>query len=302
MKICFVYSNRAEYSEIEPFYKTCKENNQVKLVDLSKNIKNLKEDKNLSKVYQKCHNLFTKEEFDYVIVLGDRRELPMVVTSAFYQGIKLVHLAAGDQAESITIYDQYIRPVVSMMSTIQICFSKKSKNNIEKIFSSIPYLQSHAYVTGNPVFKNINLNDLKRPYEENYDVLLLHPQSLSSLETKKDVKKIKSMLKNKKTVFIKGNDDENTVIIDKFYEQIKNNKKYIFTKSLKKEKYFSLIKYCDRFLTNSSSIDEINFLNKKCLVVVGKRNLNRNHDEFNNKAPEMLLKILKKHHKKILKN
>ena len=87
-----------------------------------------------------------------------------------------------------------------------------------------------------------------------------------------------------------------------FYKKLKNHEKYIFTKTLKKEKYFSLIKYCDRFLTNSSSIDEINFLNNKCLIVIGKRNMNRNHDEFNNKAPEMVLKILNRHSKKIIKN
>ena len=302
MKLCFVYSNRAEYAEIEPFYNVCKQENDVRLLDLSKKIKNIEQDKNLSKVYEKCYEFFKKEKFDFVIVLGDRRELPMASFAAFYQGIKIVHIAAGDQAESITIFDQYIRPLISLLSTIQICFSQKSKQNIEKVFSSIPYLDSNTYFTGNPVFKNSDLKKMKRPYKENYDVVLLHPQSLSSTETKKDVNSVKKLLKNKKTIFIKGNQDENSHIIENFYEEINDNPNYEFVVSLKKQKYFSLIKYCDKFFTNSSSIDEINFLNKKCLRIIGKRNLNRNHDEFNNNAPELLLKILKKNLKKRLKN
>jgi UDP-N-acetylglucosamine 2-epimerase len=301
MKICFAYSNRAEFSEIEPFYQNFKSGNCVKLLDLSKIVKNIDDDKNLAKVYSKSYSFFIKGKFDYVIVLGDRRELPMVVIPAFLLGIKIVHLASGDQAESITSYDQYIRPIISLMSTLQICFSKKSKKNIEKVFSSISYLKSESSFIGNPVFKDINLNKLKRHHKENYDIVLLHPQSLSSIETKKDIKTVEKLLKNKKTIFIKGNNDSNSELVFNFYNKIKKNKKYIFVKSVEKEKYFSLIKYCDKFLTNSSSTDEINFLNNKCLIVIGKRNKNRNHDEFNDKSPELLLKILKKHSKKIIK-
>ena len=130
----------------------------------------------------------------------------------------------------------------------------------------------------------------------------MHPQSRSATETKKDILKLKKLISDKKTIFIEGNNDENSNLIKDFYKKLKNNKKYIFVKNLKKLEYFSHVKYCQRFITNSSSIDEIIYLNKKSLIVIGKRNLNRNHDNFIENAPEKLIKILKNNRKIIIKN
>lgn len=295
MKICFIYSNRAEYSELKPFIEYFQMNTITKIFNISQRIKNLDSDLNLHKVYQKCYNIFSKEKFDFVCVLGDRRELPFIMLAAFYLDIKIVHIAAGDFSESNTIYDQYIRPMISIPSNFQICFSKESKKNVEKLFSSIPYLKSNSHFLGNPVFKDVNLVNMRREMKEKYDLVLLHPQSLSKKETELDIKRLKKLLKKKKTIFILGNNDKNTNIITKFYGDLKRqNENYIFIKSLTKEKYFSLVKFCDNYFTNSSSIDEIKFLNNNCLKVIGKRNKNRNKDYFNKNAPELLLKLLKK--------
>ncbi len=297
MKICFIYSNRAEYSELKPFIEYFQLNTITKVVDISKKIKKLGNDLNLFKIYEECYKKFSKEKFDYICILGDRRELPFITLAAFYLDIKIIHIAAGDFSESNTIYDQYIRPMISIPSNFQICFSKESKKSVEKLFLSIPYLKSNAHFLGNPVFKNIDQTKIKRKIKEEYDLVLLHPQSLSKKETEKDVKFLKGKIKNKKTIFILGNNDKNSGIILKFYKSLKN-KKYIFKKSLEKEKYFSLVKYCDNFFTNSSSIDEIKILNKKCIKIIGKRNQKRNKDSFNINSPELLLKLLKKSHNK----
>jgi len=299
MKVGFVYSNRAEFSELKPFIDYFERKNQTKIINISQEVKNIENDSNLNKVYLRCYKKFLKEKFDYICVLGDRRELPFVTMAAFYLDIKIVHIAAGDYSESTIIYDQYIRPMITIPSNFQICFSKESKKNVDKLFSSIPYLKSKSYFLGNPVFKNVNLSKLERKFDENYNLVLLHPQSLSKKETKEDIKKLQEKLEKKKTVFLLGNKDKNAEIIFNFYKKLKQkNKNYIFIKSLPKEKYFGLVKYCDKFFTNSSSIDEIKFLNKDCLQIIGKRNKNRNKDEFNENAPELLYKLLKKDYSK----
>lgn len=295
MKVCFVFSNRSEFSEIKPFVDYFKKKTKTDVLDLSKKIKKLELDENLSKIYSVCYSIFLRKKYDYICILGDRRELPFVAFSAFYLNIKIIHIAAGEYISSVTNFDQFIRPIISIMSNLQICFSKRATQEVNKLFSGISYLKPNAHFVGNPVFSGINFRKLKRQVSQNYDLVLLHPQSLSRENTKNDIMQLKKNLKNKKTIFILGNKDKNYDLINKFYEQLKSqNLDYVFLNSLSKEKYFCLVKYCDNFFTNTSSIYEIKLLNSNCLRIIGERNKNRSNEVFNNKAPEMLYKILKK--------
>ena len=299
MKICFVYSNRAEYSLLMSFIDYFQRLENVSKLDLSKKIKKIHLDKNLHKVFQLCYNEFSSKKYDYVIVVGDRRELMFMLLPAFFLNIKIVHVGAGEYLEGIPTYDQFIRPAVSIFSNFQICFSKKSKSEVIKLFSGISNLKHHAYFFGNPVLSNINLKKLKRPIKEKYDIVLLHPQSLSRKNTEKDIVFVKKCLRKNKTVFISGNKDRNNDLIEKFYNKLKGQKlEYKFYESLPKEKYLSLVKYCEKLYTNTSSIAEIKALNKKCLVTVGARNKNRNEHVLNIKAPSLLHNLLKKDFKK----
>ena len=100
--------------------------------------------------------------------------------------------------------------------------------------------------------------------KERYDLVLLHPQSLSKKKTLEDINKLKKQLSNKKTIFLYGNKDQNYQIIENYYKKLKAKKNsYIFYKTLPKEEYFGLVKYCDNFYTNTSSIYEIKHINKK---------------------------------------
>jgi len=294
MKVCFVYSNRAEKSILSAFIQYFKKKSSITTLDLSTRIKNINDNRNLSEIYTRCYKLFSSQKYDYVCVLGDRRELPFVSLATFYSNTKLVHIAAGEYIESLTTYDQYVRPIVSILSDYQICLSNNAKKEVIKLFDGIPYLKHNAKNFGNPIFRGINLKTLKKPYKASYDLVLLHPQSLSRYETQQDVKQLEKYLKNKKTIFISGNKDKNFDLIEKFYQKLKLLKReYVFVDSLTKLDYFRMIKFCDRFFTNSSSVSEIKYLNKHCLREIGKRNKNRTNMEFNDKAPELLFKLLK---------
>ena len=296
MKVCFVYSNRSEYSLLLPFIDYFKEKISTKEINLKKSIKKIELDENLSKIYLFCYNNFKKNNYDYICVLGDRRELPFIALAALNLEKNLIHIAAGEYVEGLPTHDQYVRPMVSIISKYQICFSVKAENEVKKLFKGISYLKPNTFVFGNPVFSGIKLNSVKRSIKENYDLVLMHPNSLSKEQTKKDILEIKNKLKNKKTIIINGNKDTNYDIIQNFYTKLKNNKNYIFVESLPKKQYFGLVKYCDKFYTNSSSITEIKFLNKNCLYRIGIRNKNRSESLLNNKSPKYLLQLLKKDH------
>jgi UDP-N-acetylglucosamine 2-epimerase len=292
IKICFIYSNRAEYSILLPYIEYFKKKSNITEINLSKKIQNIELDKNLSNIYSFCFKNFTKNNYDYVCVLGDRRELSFVAFAALHSGINLVHIAAGEYVQGIPTHDQYVRPIISLLSKYQICFSSKAKKEVKKLFQGISYLKSNTFIFGNPVFSGIEINSLKRIIDENYDLILIHPQSLSREQTKKDLVQINKKLKNKKTIFIEGNKDENYDLINTFFKKLKNNKNYSFFTSLPKKKYFSLVKYCDNFYTNSSSISEIKFLNKNCLQQIGLRNKNRSESIFNQDSPLLLFNLL----------
>jgi len=293
MKVCFVYANRSEFSLISPFIEYFKNNVNTKTINLQKKIEKIELDKNLDKIYSLCYNEFSKNSYDFVIILGDRRELPFVAFAALFTETKIVHIASGEDIKGIPTYDQFIRPIITLLSHNQICFSKQAENNTKKLFSGINNFKSNSKIIGNPVFKNINISKLKKFVKDNYDLVLLHPQSLSQDETKKDIIKLKKMLKNKKTVFIIGNKDKNFEIIENFYKRIKKNLNYTFYENLSKKDYFSLVKYCDNFYTNSSSISEIEKLNKNAHINIGNRNLNRTKMKLDVDAPKKLFQYLK---------
>jgi UDP-N-acetylglucosamine 2-epimerase len=297
MKICFIYSNRAEYSLLTPFIKYFKKKIITKEIDLNKKIEKLNLDENLSNIYSFCYKYFKKNKFDYVCVLGDRRELSFIAIAALHTDTKLIHIAAGEYVDGIPTYDQYIRPIVSILSKYQICFSIKAEKQVKKLFEGISYLKSNTFVFGNPVFSEIDIRLFKNNIKEKYDMVLIHPQSLSREQTKKDLIEIKKKIKNKKTIFIQGNKDKNYDIVKKFFKTIKNNNKYVFLDTLPKEKYFSLVKFCDNFYTNSSSISEIKILNKKCLQQIGSRNKDRSESKFNVDSPKLLFNLLNKKNK-----
>ena len=191
MKICFVYSNRAEYSLLSPYLKYFKKKNQVSEIDLSKKIMKIENDKNLYKIYELCYNDFKKKKYDFLIILGDRRELPLIALAAFYLDIKIVHIGAGEFADGLPAYDQIIRPIISLLSKYQICFSKDAKTQVDNLFEGISYLKPKSFNVGNAVFADIDISKFKKPIKEKYDMVLLHPQSLSKKNTEDDVKKLK---------------------------------------------------------------------------------------------------------------
>lgn len=295
LKICFIFSNRSEYSLLEPFVKYFKYKRvEVTIIDLSKKIKRLEEDENLVKIYTLCLQELSTKKYDYVCLVGDRKELPFVSFAAFFKNIPIVHLAAGEYIPSLPTYDQFFRPIITILSSIQISFSRKAKLKVDKFLRSLEYITPNSYFTGNPLFYGINTKKLKRKITEKYDMVLIHPQSMSIKRTKEDVSRLSKLLRNKKTIFIKGNKDRNYDVIESYYQKIKHRKNYKFYDSLPRQDYFALVKHCDKFFTNTSGISEIKYLNKKAYHNIGLRNKSRLEYELNNKAPEMLYKILKK--------
>jgi len=86
-KVCFIYSNRAEYSILSPYIDYFKKKTNTTEINLLKKIKKIELDKNLSNIYSFCFNNFKKNNYDYVCVLGDRRELSFIALATLLLGL-----------------------------------------------------------------------------------------------------------------------------------------------------------------------------------------------------------------------
>lgn len=292
IKVCFAYSNRSEFSILEPFIEFFKKNTNITVLDFQNIVKDIEHDKNLYKIYEEAYKNFQKQKYDYLCILGDRRELPFIAFAAMFLDIKIIHIAAGEFADGLPAYDQLIRPSVTLISDFQITFSEKSLKLVRKLFSTIPYRNDNAYFLGNPIFYKTKLKKIPRIIKKNYDLILLHPQSLSREDTTNDILSIKKKMRNEYTIVIMGNKDKNHDLILKFYNQLRKKKNYHFVESLPTKDYHSLVRHCDNFYTNTSSVSEIKFLNRKALYMIGVRNKNRSEHTFKTNAPSRLFKIL----------
>ena len=198
LKILIVYANRAEESILNPIYKELKNRCYTDYINLSNHIDDITLDSNLSKIYEWTYQHLSENEYDKVVVLGDRREIMFACLACFIKQIPLVQLASGDVSTSLATVDDYFRHLITIMTTQQISFSEKSLNTTEKLLESINVVPNVKQFV-NPTLSNIDISSLKREIEEPYDLILVHPQSLSQKGTIKDMIKVKNTLKVEET-------------------------------------------------------------------------------------------------------
>tara|TARA_R110001583_G_scaffold7985_10_gene38941 strand:+ start:30458 stop:31366 length:909 start_codon:yes stop_codon:yes gene_type:complete len=282
--IVIYYANRAEKSILDPI-KTELDRRGLKnlYVDLSFVVKDIDEDKNLSKVYDYVFNQLEKiPEIHSGIVIGDRREIMFASLAMFVKDINLIQLAAGDLSEEISLVDDYFRHLITILSNRQICFTPRSKEKSEEIRSALN-LPSKSEYFPNPTLSDIDIKNVVRNSTKIYDLVLIHPQSLSEIETSRDAEEVCSKIDRKiETVIVKGNKDKNFEILYDTWESLGSNDNIHVMNSLKKEYFIDLLANCNRFITNSSCAyyEAPFFLDADQIVKIGRRNKNREIAEY----------------------
>ena len=280
--IILYYANRAEKSILDPI-KTELDRRSISnlYVDLSEAVNNIEEDANLSKVYDFVfEQIDSLDEVSCSVVIGDRREIMFASLALFVKDIPVVQLAAGDMSEKISLVDDYFRHLITVLSSAQVGFTKKSKENSDCIMKSLN-LEKNSVFLPNPTLSDINLD--KRKTKKEYDLILVHPQSLSLEGTKKDSREVLSHFKkDKKTIVIKGNKDKNYEVLYEVWDFMKNYENVEVYENLCKEDFIKTLSNCDRFITNSSCsfYEAPLFLEKDQIIHIGDRNRNRESAEY----------------------
>jgi UDP-N-acetylglucosamine 2-epimerase len=292
-KVAIIYSNRAEFSILKPIGDKLKDQGVTyECINLSKKVEDIEQDKNLGKIFEFIFENIA-DQFEKAVVVGDRRECLFACLAFFIKGTPVAQLASGDLSDELATVDDFFRHIITIISNKQIAFSDEGLKLTRDLLSLLN-IKSNSTFFSNPTLDGINFENLKRKIAEPYDLVLLHPQSLSREETLKDKETVdsiiqKSLYENQKTlVIVKGNQDKNYDILYDYWAELERrysdnlywNRRMGEIKiyeNLEKEKFLSLMKYCDRFITNSScaSYEAPIFLKDNQIIAVGRRNKGR---------------------------
>lgn len=231
---------------------------------------------------KKFGEIFNKEKYDFLILLGDRYEILPVAIVAAINNIPIIHIHGGEK--TLGNYDEFIRHSITKMSRFHIVSTEEYRNRVIQLGEN-PEMVKNLGALGAEnatLIKKISKKELEKVVgnlEKKYFVVLFHPETItekSNLEQMREILKAIDSLKSEyEYIFIGSNSDTGSEDIEKEIQAyIKKNKFRRFV-SLKPEEYQSLVRYSEGLIGNSSSgIIEVPSL-KVPTINIGDRQLGR---------------------------
>lgn len=231
--------------------------------------------------------IFDKEDYDLVIILGDRYEMLPVVNVALIYNVPVCHLHGGET--SLGNFDEYIRHAITKMSHLHLVSTEDFRQRVIQMGEQPQFvINTGALGVENalsipPLTKEAIEKQLGIALEESYFVVLYHPvtfeQGKSAGEQMKAVLSALSKF-GVQCLFIGSNSDTGSDDIAKAINTylINHENSYCFA-SLSTQLYHSLIRHSLGLIGNSSSgLIEVPSLMKPTLNI-GDRQKGRLHGE-----------------------
>lgn len=198
---------------------------------------------------------------DIVVVLGDRFEIFSLVTAASILKIPIAHLHGGETTEGA--FDEFIRHCITKMSYLHFTSTEEYRKRViqlgeepTRVFNvgalSVENIKNLKLITKEKLEKDFNIIFTKKTF-----VVLFHPVTLEKNTVESQIEELFNAIveTNIDVIFIKGNADSNGRILNQKLEEFcrKNRKKYKLFTSFTTEEYFSILKYSQGLIGNSSS-------------------------------------------------
>jgi GDP/UDP-N,N'-diacetylbacillosamine 2-epimerase (hydrolysing) len=209
----------------------------------------------------KFSSLWAQEDYDLIVVLGDRYEMFSAIAASVPFNIPVAHLHGGETTEGI--YDYIFRHCITTMSKLHFVSTPRHAKRVEQLKNSEEYI----YHVGAPALDNLNDLDLlsisEFKKEWNIDLnkptvlVTFHPETLNIENNVKYVRELCNAMDSIDKQFVvtlPNNDTMGTVVraeILKFTKKDKN--KYKVVEVLGAVGYYTCMKHCNYVLGNSSS-------------------------------------------------
>tara|TARA_Y100001970_G_scaffold293483_1_gene440594 strand:- start:23518 stop:24669 length:1152 start_codon:yes stop_codon:yes gene_type:complete len=255
-----------------------------KLVDLSISKDDVKHiSKSFSTGVEKFSSIFSQSKPDMILILGDRYEIFSCVISATLNKIPIAHIHGGERSEGSM--DEGIRHSITKLSHVHFVSTEAYKKRVlqlgenQKNVYNVGSLGAEAITKVKYINKKNLQNLLKINFLKKIVLVSFHPETLEKTLNKKNLDNFLQAIKTLNDftiIFTMPNADIGFNLVYKNISNfVKKNKNSFLIKSLGHQKYFSLCKYINLYIGNSSSgIIELPSFNKPS-INLGKRQKGR---------------------------
>lgn len=215
---------------------------------------------NQAEVLVKFTELFARQKYNAVILLGDRYETLAVAIAAGNTRTPVFHLCGGDTTEGAL--DEWIRHSITKISYLHFVTNEESRKRViqlgeapERVFNfgstSIDNILHAADMTKEEALASIGLIDCK------YAVCTYHPVTMESGDVEGQLESFLETIQafpELQFVVTKSNADQGGAKINELLDEAEKRivNMHVFT-SLGVRRYLSLMKFAEFVLGNSSS-------------------------------------------------
>jgi len=207
----------------------------------------------------KFGDFFSNNNYDLLIILGDRYEMMSVAIAAAMQRIPILHLHGGET--TFGNYDEFIRHSISKMSTFHFASTPDYRNRLIQLGEN-PDRVFYMGALGAENCRKINRDNVDSIIQElpkkKYFVVIFHPETLTEVNIENQINTILSVvcdyLNKYHFIFIGTNADTGSNLIrNKWISFSKHNKNVIYIENLKVDSYLYMVKNAIALIGNSSS-------------------------------------------------
>lgn len=206
---------------------------------------------------------FKNHNFDCIIVLGDRTELIVPVYSSMICDIPIIHIFGGDSIDNYVTYDNNVRHAITKLANIHFTATKEHAERIMKlgeerwrVFNvgspAIDYIYNCNYLDKQKLKIKFSKINLSKPY----CVLTFHPVPTEIDKIKRQINSIIESLNESdiQVICTKPNNDLGyEYILETIEKENANNSRFLLVNSISQEEYYSIVKYSEFMIGNSSS-------------------------------------------------
>ena len=345
-KLLYVTGSRAEYGIMKRLLKKLDEDDEISLEiiitgmhllkeygetyrELEKDFKSTKKiDIEISSKdnYEVLHSMsiamekfskhFRDNKYDALILLGDRYEILPVAIVAAFNNIPIIHIHGGEK--TLGNYDEFVRHSITKMSKLHLVATEEYRKRVIQLGENPDTVKNLgslgvANVLEMRLLNKKELEDIIGEIKKPYYIVLFHPETISEIsleeQTNNLIEALSKFREKYNFVFIGSNSDTGSDKIQKIIHKFVKENNYKRFESLQNFEYFSLLKYSEGLIGNSSSgIIEVPSL-KVATINIGNRQLGRAKGETiidcNSSVSEIEKAILKSQsneYRNLLKN
>jgi len=207
-------------------------------------------------------NAYEELQPDLVVVLGDRYEILVAVSSAMIARIPIAHLHGGEATEGLI--DEAIRHSITKMSHLHFTATDEYRKRVIQLGEQ-PNTVFNVGGVGIDNIKKLKLlskdkfeKSIKFKLNKKSILVTFHPVTLENDTAEiqfNELLKVIDTLKDTTIIFTKANSDTNGRIINKMIDEyvFKNSSKSIAFTSMGQLRYLSALQFVDAMVGNSSS-------------------------------------------------